>query len=377
MAQPLEAGEPQASAARPRPRCQAAASAARSLSEKDSTTISAGDCAEVDGARPPPAVAISVASRCMDSACRFRRLDGLRGRCPSRRSPPGGPAARLARLPRPVELVLDARADALHQQPHRLARDLDEALHAQDVVRRRRRRRGARSAPAASPSRRQVDDEAVEVVVVVLALGVVVRRPRWRGRLSAAAPRPSSTAGRHCAASPPRPPSRRAAPSADLARARCVALGVRHQVGLVEDHEVGAEELVLVDLLQRIVVVERLSSARCAARRLPDRRRSGRRRRPRRRPPRRRRRPSRASAICGQLNALHQRLGQGEARGLDDDVLGRVRAVQQPLQRRHEIVGHGAADAAVGELDDVVLGAALDAAGSSGSRRRCRRRRTR
>ena len=34
-----------------------------------------------------------------------------------------------------VELVLDARADALHQEPHRLARDLDEALHAQDVVR--------------------------------------------------------------------------------------------------------------------------------------------------------------------------------------------------------------------------------------------------
>ena len=41
---------------------------------------------------------------------------------------------------------------------------------------------------------------------------------------------------------------------------------------------------------------------------------------------------------------------------------GGVRPVEQALQRRHEIVGDGAADAAVGQLDDAVLRAALDAA---------------
>ena len=38
------------------------------------------------------------------------------------------------------------------------------------------------------------------------------------------------------------------------------------------------------------------------------------------------------------------------------------RARQDLVERRHEIVGHGAADAAIGELDDVLLRAGLDAA---------------
>ena len=40
--------------------------------------------------------------------------------------------------PRPVEVALKAGTDALHQNPHRLAGDLDKALDAQDVVRLRR-----------------------------------------------------------------------------------------------------------------------------------------------------------------------------------------------------------------------------------------------
>ncbi len=43
-------------------------------------------------------------------------------------------------------------------------------------------------------------------------------------------------------------------------------------------------------------------------------------------------------------------------------MLGRRGPVEQGFQRRHEIIGHGAADAAVGQLDDAVLRAAFDAA---------------
>ena len=44
------------------------------------------------------------------------------------------PCARLGRIPRPVVLVRHPRADRLHQQPHRLAGNRDEALHAEHVV---------------------------------------------------------------------------------------------------------------------------------------------------------------------------------------------------------------------------------------------------
>lgn len=39
-------------------------------------------------------------------------------------------ATTFAGCPGPVELMAEARADALHQQSHGLARDLDKALHA-------------------------------------------------------------------------------------------------------------------------------------------------------------------------------------------------------------------------------------------------------
>jgi len=55
------------------------------------------------------------------------------------------------------------------------------------------------------------------------------------------------------------------------------------------------------------------------------------------------------------VEGLHQRLGQREARGLDDDVLDRGLARKNGVERRHELVGDGAAEAAVGELDNVLL----------------------
>ncbi len=72
-----------------------------------------------------------------------------------------------------------------------------------------------------------------------------------------------------------------------------------------------------------------------------------------------------ARAHLGPGEGLHQRLGQGEARRLDNDVVGRFGPVEQRGDRRQEVVGDGAADATVGQLDDIVglaagNGAALD-----------------
>ena len=62
------------------------------------------------------------------------------------------------------------------------------------------------------------------------------------------------------------------------------------------------------------------------------------------------------------LEGLHERLRQSETRGLDQDMVDLRRARQDLVERRHEIVGYGAADAAIGELDDVFLRAGVDAA---------------
>ena len=55
------------------------------------------------------------------------------------------------------------------------------------------------------------------------------------------------------------------------------------------------------------------------------------------------------------MERLHQRLRQREAGGLDHDMLDRRHAREDLVERRHELVGDGAAEAAIGELDDVLL----------------------
>ena len=62
------------------------------------------------------------------------------------------------------------------------------------------------------------------------------------------------------------------------------------------------------------------------------------------------------------FEGLDQRLGQSEAGGLDDDVVRRLVAVDQRPHGGQEFVGHGAAQAPVGEFDDILLRAVLDAA---------------
>ena len=58
--------------------------------------------------------------------------------------------------------------------------------------------------------------------------------------------------------------------------------------------------------------------------------------------------------IAGQSNAFSKRLRQGQTRGLDDDVIGADGQSHQSLDRRDEIIGDGAADTAIGKLNDVL-----------------------
>ena len=146
----------------------------------------------------------------------------------------------------------------------------------------------------------------------------------------------------------------------DLGQNLALVAGL-HLVGLVEDDEVGAEELVLEHLLERIVVIDGGvgRALRCERIRIVGEGAGG---------------HGRAvdhgdhavdrhaGADVRPVEGAHEGLRQGEARGLDQDVLGRVRPVEQRVQGRDEIVGHRAADAAVGQFDDVFLRAALDAA---------------
>ena len=66
--------------------------------------------------------------------------------------------------------------------------------------------------------------------------------------------------------------------------------------------------------------------------------------------------------IARPVEGLHQRLRQREPGGLDHDVLDRGPARQDHVERRHEFVRHRAAQAAVGELDDVLFRAGRVAA---------------
>ena len=83
--------------------------------------------------------------------------------------------ALLRRAPRPVILVCDPRAHALHEEPHRLAGDGREPFHAENIV-----GLGERGDPSGERRRigdlGQRHDEAREIVMVVLRFGIVAGR---------------------------------------------------------------------------------------------------------------------------------------------------------------------------------------------------------
>ena len=254
--------------------------------------------------------------------------------------------------------MLHALSDRLHEQAHVLARDRGEPLDAQDAVRRdglgEPRGEGARGIDLA-----ELHAERREVVVVVLArlvdvgragVQIVFRRrpePEEDGRVHRALARDDLLHG----GAQHRP---------DLAADPVHLRGI-DQIGLVEHDEVRAGELLFQQLFERALVIERIVGlALCLHR-------GG----VRREPPRRVRRGvhdrhdpvhRHPGAHARPSERLHQRLRQREPRGLDDDVLGRLVAAEQGFDGGEEVVRDGAADAAVGELQDVVFRAALDAA---------------
>ncbi|KGW79254.1 hypothetical protein Y046_3860 [Burkholderia pseudomallei MSHR2990] len=254
---------------------------------------------------------------------------------------------RLAVAPAAVEIAVEAPADALHDEPHRHARQRGEALHAIDRVRLDERpERAERGLARAHP---RLDDDRVELVVMVI--GVV-------GRAVMIVPQMDRLLGRGV-----QPEQRReielAAPRAhelhlrrDFVANRRLDGGERRvveQIGLVDDHEIGGRQLIGEQLVQRRFVIE--IRVRAALR--VD-----------------------GGGVLGELAArgggrvdhgqhrvdreavldrrpverLHERLGQREAGGLDQHVIDVRAALDELLHHRIELFLHGAAQAPVREL---------------------------
>src|SRR6266849_10958137 len=230
----------------------AAASSAISVSALASTMMSPSVWARSIAADPSAMIPGSVASRCT-SGRRERRPDG--GAVDALAADHDEPARRaLAREPGAVEMLLDAVADRLHDLPPVAPRHIEEALDAEHVMGADQRREpGAERGTIAD--RPALDDKAVEIVVVVLLFKIVARGPGGEvvlgrgGEAERHRRRDSTLLGideLHAAAQPGR----------NVAAQRGEAAG-RDQVGLVEDDEIGAGELIAKHLFERVVVIDR------------------------------------------------------------------------------------------------------------------------
>ena len=69
-----------------------------------------------------------------------------------------------------------------------------------------------------------------------------------------------------------------------------------------------------------------------------------------------------ASLDARPVEGVDERLRQGKAGGFDNDVIWQLVTIEQLFHRWDEIVGNGAADAAIGEFDDVFVFAGFRAA---------------
>jgi hypothetical protein len=258
------------------------------------------------------------------------------------------PFARFVRDPGLVVLMRDARPDGLNLQAQRLVRDRREAFDTQHVelLRQCGDARGERGRVGNFLQRHH---EGIEVFVVMLFLVVVVR----------------AAIGDVVLGADTEPEQKRLVDLAvgggdhlDAARQRIGNRGLRlgetglvDEIALVEHDQIGAGDLVLEHFLDRIVMRQRGVGYSLLDQRVQIVRDAA---------------VSERGAIDHDHDAvdrdavfdrrpmkrLHQRLGQGEAGGLDDDVLDAV-ARQNGIERRHELVGDRAAQTAIGELDDV------------------------
>ena len=102
----------------------------------------------------------------------------------------------------------------------------------------------------------KIDNEGVEVLVVMLFFEIVMRGPAGQVGLGFRA-QAEQHVDRHLAVLRLHDLHHARQGLADLG-GHLPALDVGHQVGLVQDYQIGAEQLVLEHLFQGIVVVERL-----------------------------------------------------------------------------------------------------------------------
>ena len=217
--------------------------------------------------RPPRPSRRASAFRSARDAWRLTRAsmrcDARRGRGPFRRSPRAGSRRASPGLQARSKSLPEARADALHQQAHRLARDVDKALHAQDVMRARDFARAARRSASGSATAGDLDDEDCRNRRDRArprhrdATGEWRDRPRRRrrGRAARRRRRAPSRVATIFTARGDRRASRRATRPARLGDSRSVLLSTTRSA---------QSKLVLVDLLERIVVIERRVGARAA-----------------------------------------------------------------------------------------------------------------
>ena len=335
-----------------RRRACAAASSAISVSALDSTTISPGVWARSIAAEPSAIVPGSVASRCIQppdvsSAAAYR--DAVEALAADHDEPG---LARLARAPGPVEMLLHAVADRLHDLRRSRPGTSRKPLTRNTSCTRIARPAGRGTAGSATGPR-------VTTKLSKSSWSCSASSSWTEGRAarssSAAAARPSATS----AGTLPSRATTSLTPAAAAPRSRRAAPAERggiDQIGLVENDEIGAGELVGEHLLERVVVIERrvrralqrdglgIGGETAAATAAPSITAST---------------PSTVMRvrISGQAKACTSGFGNARPEVSIEDVLGRLGAVEQPGHGRQEIVGDGAAQAAIGELDDVLLGA--------------------
>ena len=267
--------------------------------------------------------------------------------------------AGFAGAPGAVEGVGEAGADALDGEAEGFAGDVGKTLHAED---------GVGFGDGAETLHQgfgcggvgEGDDEAFEVVVFVLAvLGVVVGGAGGEVVLGVGG-EAQEDVGVEAAVPGVEDADGPGEGGGDLRGGGGEGFGVE-EVGLVEDDEVGAVELIVENFGQGVFVVEigvfgalagdgfgvvgeaaggdggGVDDGEDAI-------------------------DGDAVADAGPVEGFKEGLGEGQAGGLDDEVGGGVFAVEKGLEGGEELVGDGAAEAAVGEFHDVGLLAGGDAA---------------
>ncbi|MCY1420889.1 hypothetical protein D9M71_365260 [compost metagenome] len=255
-------------------------------------------------------------------------------------------------------MAVEALADALHQQAHGLAGDGGETLHAQDAVPGHGVLQHGQQARFLGFGEDHV--EGVELVVVVVLVFLVVVGAAGVDVQLGLAVQAEQHLQRQLAALRLDDLDRRRQFLGHLGAHGGQGLGVE-QVGLVQQHQVGAGQLVGEQLVQRRFVVQvRVLLAlgidllgeggegtgghgRAVDHRDHRVHRAG-------------------GADFRPVEGLHQRLRQGQAGGFDEDVVELAATFDQLAHHREELFLHGAAQAAVGQLVDAAVGFFLAAA---------------